>query len=77
MHDPGIRGFEDAVPFAIIAVELDEQPGLLVLSNLLDAPPEQAVIGLHVEVDFEPMEGGFVLPQFRMVDGGASRENEP
>src|SRR5579871_2981660 len=30
MHDPRIQGFgENVVPFAVIAVELDEQPGLL------------------------------------------------
>ena len=67
-----IRGFADSVPFVIIAVELDEQPGLLVMSNLLRVPPGDAVIGRRVEVEFEPIEGGFALPQFCLA-GSESR----
>ena len=66
MHDGRIQGFGESVPFAVIVVELVEQRGLYLLSNLLDAPAEEARIGLPVEVDFEPMDGGFVLPQFRL-----------
>jgi len=73
MHDGRIRGFGDSVPFALIAVELHEQRGLLMVTNLLDAPPEDAQIGREVTVDFEPMGGGFVLPQFRLAGmGGAA-----
>lgn len=68
MYDPRIQGFAESVPFAVISVELDEQPGLLFLCNLLDVPAEEAIIGRRVEVAFEPMEGGFVLPQFRLTE---------
>jgi uncharacterized OB-fold protein len=66
MHDPRIRGFEESVPFAIVAVELDEMAGLLLVANLLGSTPEEARIGSRVEVDFEPIGDGFVLPQFRL-----------
>lgn len=69
MYDPRIRGFgEDVVPFAVIVVELDEQPRLLVVANLLEVPADEAKIGRRVEVDFEPIGEGFVLPQFRLAE---------
>ena len=65
MRQARVAGFEEAIPFACIAVELEEQPGLVVMANLLDAPPEAAKVGLPVEVTFEEMDGKFLLPQFR------------
>jgi uncharacterized OB-fold protein len=52
-------------PFALVLVELDEQPGLRVLANLLECPLEEARVGLPVEVTFEDVGGGVTLPQFR------------
>jgi uncharacterized OB-fold protein len=53
-------------PFACIAVELDEQPDLLVVTNLLSATPEDAVVGRRVRVCFEALAGEVVLPQFEL-----------
>ncbi len=52
-------------PFALVLVELVEQPGLRILANLLDCPHEQVRCGMPVEVAFEEVEGGVTLPQFR------------
>src|ERR1700756_3264273 len=35
MHEPVVVGFEDVVPYACILVELEEQQGLLMLTNLV------------------------------------------
>jgi uncharacterized OB-fold protein len=67
---PVVAGFEQRIPYACLAVELDEQPGLVVIGNLVEAPPQEAVIGRRVEVVFEDAGEGFVLPMFRL----ASRE---
>ena len=58
------EGFES--PFACIAVELDEQPGLIVVTNLLGAAPEDAAIGERVRVCFEQLTDDAVLPQFEL-----------
>jgi uncharacterized OB-fold protein len=63
MYQPRVVGFEDSVPFTCVAVELEEQPELLVLTNLVDAGPDEPVD--EVEVTFEPIGDGFSLPQFR------------
>jgi uncharacterized OB-fold protein len=68
IHQPLVQGFERAVPYACIAVELQEQPGLLVVGNLVEAPPEAARVGLPVEVTFEEIGEGYLLPQFRPRD---------
>src|SRR4051812_28880518 len=57
-HYPAVKGLQDKVPYAVIAVELEEQPGLLFLADLVNAPASTATVGLPVEVTFEPLEGG-------------------
>jgi uncharacterized OB-fold protein len=63
MHQPLVGGFEDAVPYNCIAVELDEQPNLLVVGNLLGTS-ERPRVGQRVSVEFEPLGGEYKLPQF-------------
>lgn len=63
---PVVAGFEDRIPYTCLAVELDEQPGLIVVGNLVDAAPTEAKIGRRVEVVFEDAGEGFVIPVFRL-----------
>ena len=59
-HDTSITGFEEKVPYAVVLTELDEQPGLLLMSNLLNF--EYGVLGeglntgmpLKVTFDHDP-----------------------
>lgn len=41
-------------PYVVAEVELAEQPGLLVLSNVVGADPAEVRVGLRVEVRFVP-----------------------
>lgn len=52
-----------AIPYIIALVELEEGPR--VLANLRDVAPEDAHIGLPVEVFFEELDEETKLPQFR------------
>ena len=51
------------VPYVAIIVDLDE--GWQFLSNLIGCEVDDVEIGMRVEVDFHPVEGGFQLPYFR------------
>ena len=62
-------GFADAVPYVVGLIELDEQEGLRLLTNVVDAEPDQLGVGLPVEVTFED-RGEVVLPQFRPAEPG-------
>jgi len=61
-HFP-LPGFEP--PFAVVLVELEEQPGLRLVSNLVDVTPEEVEIGMPVEVTFERVADDVALPLFK------------
>ena len=50
-------------PLATVEVELAEGPHIT--SNLVDVGPEAVTIGMAVEVVFEEVAAGVVLPLFR------------
>jgi uncharacterized OB-fold protein len=60
-------GFVDAVPYVVVLVELEEQPGLRLLTNLVDVPDGTTLsCGMPVEVTYE-QRGKVTLPQFRLA----------
>jgi uncharacterized OB-fold protein len=61
-HAP-VPGFEP--PFGVVLVELEEQKGLRVVSNLVDVPPDEIEIGMPVEVTFVDAGEDVVLPLFK------------
>jgi uncharacterized OB-fold protein len=52
------------VPYVIAVVELEEQAGLRLLTNIVDCPVEEVAIDMPVRVDFV-QRGGAHLPVFR------------
>ena len=67
MTEDLVPGFESALPLTVVAVELDEQDGLVVVSNLMGVEPSEVRIGDRVRVTFEDLpddEGS--LPQFQL-----------
>ncbi len=51
-------------PYAVVLIELDEQSGLRLTTNLLDVDLDAIEIGMRVEVVFEEREGIF-FPLFQ------------
>lgn len=68
MTEALVPGFEAGVPLVVVAVELDEQEGLVVVSNLAGFDGTDVPIGARAEVTFEELPDGIVLPQFRLRD---------
>lgn len=61
-------GFVDRLPYVVVLVELNDQPGLRILTNLVDVPPGTRLsCGMPVEVVFEN-RGSVTLPQFRLSE---------
>jgi uncharacterized OB-fold protein len=60
---------EQAVPYVVVVVSIDERPDVRVVGNLLDASPDDVAIGLAVEAAWEDKggDGGepVRLPQWR------------
>lgn len=68
VHAPVLPAFQDRVPYAVVLVELDEDPGLRLVGNVLDAAPEQVRIGLPVRVAFEELTDEVTLPQWQLAE---------
>ncbi len=64
--------YADEVPYSLAIVELDEQPGLRMLANIVDCPNEALYIGMPVEVTFQDFEN-VTLPQFRPATNAKAR----
>lgn len=64
-HHPTIPPFEAGHP--VILVQLDEGPRLI--SELVenDTQETEIEIGMRVEVQFDEVEDGFIMPRFRIV----------
>ncbi len=61
-------GFVDSLPYVVVFVELDDQPGLRIVTNLVEIPAGTTLsCGMPVEVGFED-RGPMTLPQFRLVE---------
>ena len=60
-------GFEDRIPFINAVVELEEQEGLRMLSNIVEAAPETVDTGMPVEVVFHEVTVEVTLPYFRLA----------
>ncbi len=67
--------FADEVPYSLAIIELDEQPGLRLLTNIIDCPNDELSVGMAVEVTFQDQEGA-TLPQFKPADIEGTRRDE-
>jgi uncharacterized OB-fold protein len=52
------------VPFCIVLAEFPDHPGVRVAGRLRGCAPQDAFIGMAVEIGFEPGPGGFAIPSF-------------
>jgi uncharacterized OB-fold protein len=62
MHLSLVAGF--APPYVVADVELQEQRGLRITTNILNCAVQDVRIGMEVTVTFEDREAGVTLPQF-------------
>lgn len=67
MHDKRVVGFESDVPYANVWVELDAQPMLVLLCNLVDSELSDLGFDKPVEVVLRKGDNGVTLPQCRLV----------
>ena len=61
LHHPQNPAFE----YPVIAVLIELEEGVRILSNLIDVEPEEVRIGMNVTVDFLPTLRDGVIPVFR------------
>jgi uncharacterized OB-fold protein len=57
------------VPFAIVLVEFADHPGVRVTGRVRGCAVEDVVVGMGVDVGFEPGPAGFAVPSFVAAAG--------
>jgi uncharacterized OB-fold protein len=68
-HPPLLPAFEERAPLVVLLVELDENPALRIVGNLVGEGSEPVEIGMAVEVVFEEVTPEVTLPQWRRASG--------
>ena len=63
MHQVYHPGFAAEVPYALVMIELEE--GGRLISNLVECPVSDVVVGMPVEVVFDDVTPEVTLPKFR------------
>ncbi|TFH23041.1 MAG: Zn-ribbon domain-containing OB-fold protein [Myxococcales bacterium] len=71
-HQPWIPGFDP--PYIVAIVELDEQPGLRLTTNIVGCTQESVHIEMPVKVCFEDVGDDVYLPLFEPADATATGE---
>jgi uncharacterized OB-fold protein len=61
--------FVDKIPYVLAVVELAEEPGLRLTTNMVDTPESELAVGMPVEVTFVKVTDRLVLPMFRPSTG--------
>ena len=59
----------DKVPYVLAKVELIEQDGLRMVTNIIDCPEDRLKLGMSLEVVFKEVGPGLTLPLFRPSQG--------
>jgi uncharacterized OB-fold protein len=57
-------GFASQLPLGVVLIDLDDAPGVRLVSNLVDVANEDIVIGMPVAVTFREIDG-VTLPMFQ------------
>jgi hypothetical protein len=69
-HHNVLAGFARAIPYTVMVVELVEQAGLYLLSDLVGREGARSAlrVGMPMQVEFNPAAGGPLLAQFSPLE---------
>ena len=73
-HQPWIPGFDP--PYVVAIVEIEEQRGLRLTTNIVDCEIDAVSIDMPVEVCFDEREDGIFIPLFRPSGAKATAKPE-
>jgi uncharacterized OB-fold protein len=65
VHRPIAAGQQ--LPFVIAVIALEDSGGVRMISNVVDARPEEIGIGSRVELVWEDMSAELAIPRFRLA----------
>jgi uncharacterized OB-fold protein len=65
VRQANLPAFAAELPYVVAWVELAEQPGLKMVSNIVGCDPKDVRVGMPVQVTFEQATDEVTLPKFR------------
>jgi uncharacterized OB-fold protein len=65
VHHAGHPAVKPRLPYVIGVVEFPGLPGVRLVTNITDVPPESVHIGMPVRLWWDELEDGMFLPRFR------------
>lgn len=68
VHSQRVAAFDALTPFYLARVEIEDAPGVFMITNLVGDWKNAPRIGQSVEVEFEEIAVGVKLPQFRAAN---------
>ena len=69
VHPPVLPAFAGDAPYSVVLVQLDEQPTLRLVGQVVDIPIDQLAAGIPVEVVFDDVTPEVTLPKWRRRAG--------
>ena len=70
VRHPSHAAAKPVVPYNVVLVEFDGCDGVRLVSNVVDAAPEELAVGRRVEIAWDEGTGGQLLPRFRLMPTG-------
>ena len=67
VYDCPVRLLQEAQPFNLVVLTLDDDPGIQMYSHLPGTPVDDVPVGAAVEVSFEETANGQKVPEWRVV----------
>lgn len=73
VHHPAFPALQAEVPYNVVVVALDDAPGARLISNVLDVDARELRVGLALEIAWDEVRPGLVLPRFRVASSRGPR----
>jgi uncharacterized OB-fold protein len=67
VHHAVHPGLLDKIPFNVCLVEFADAPGVRLITNVVDAGPDELEIGMPVRLHWEDLANGSTLPRFERM----------
>ncbi|MBV7486462.1 Zn-ribbon domain-containing OB-fold protein [Bordetella sp. BOR01] len=72
VHHASHPAVQSRLPYVVALLEFPGLPGVRLVTNVTDAPPEKVFIGMRLGLWWDDLDDGFSIPRFRPKEPVAS-----
>lgn len=67
IHDSRLRAFHSEQPYNVAIIRLEEHPEIKFFSNLPGTPVDEVPVGAKVQIEFQEVAPGRLVPEWRVA----------